>query len=484
MSPFPSVLPPSPRRRRRRRLAGALAVTLTAGVALALSPTGPTAAAAEAVCADFTRRVYTTVDPTRGAQLMTTVLGESLAGDARGLTRPGTGTLSAAPDPGTGLVPVTRLLRESDGQYLYRTTSTGVAEAVAAGYVSQGTVFHAATTGGACLRPVTELVKGEAHRYVSTAAERSQLVAAGWRNAGVVFHLGRGSLAQVFTIAVIPDTQQETKTPGDPRFLDRSRWLVANRDRLKLAFVTHTGDVTDWDTPDHYMYVTASAALAPLAGVVPYSLSIGNHDTAAVGPGGSAADPTMTKVLVRDTRTFNTYLAGGTAALAGRFEAGKVDNTFSTFRAGGLRWLVLNLELWPRPEAVEWARGVVAAHPRHNVVVNTHSYLDATGALVQSAGYGATSPQYLYDRLVSASPNVKIVVSGHTGTSFARVDHTPSGNVVNSFLLAMHDGRTNPVRLLEVNTTTDEVASYVYGPYTRTIFDAFATPPRPAEWVR
>ncbi|MCP2171255.1 metallophosphoesterase [Terracoccus luteus] len=484
MSPFRSA-PQSPSRpRRRRRLAGALCVTLAAGAALALSAAGTTAAAAEAQCSDFTRKVYTTLDPTRGAQLMTTVLGESLAGDARGLTVPATGTLSAAPEPGTGLVPVTRLLRESDGQYLYRTTADGVAAAVAAGYVSQGTAFHAATTGGSCLRPVTELVKGEAHRYVSTPAERSSLVASGWRNAGVVFHLGRGTLARVFTVAVIPDTQQETKTPGDPRFLDRSRWLVANRDRLGLAFVTHTGDVTDWDTPDHYMYATASAALTPLDGVVPYSLSIGNHDTAAVGPGGSAADPTMTKVLVRDTRTFNAYLGRGTAALGGRFEAGKVDNTYSTFSAGGLRWLVLNLELWPRAEAVAWAKGVVAAHPRHNVIVNTHSYLDATGALVQSAGYGATSPQYLYDQLVSTSPNVKIVVSGHTGTSFARVDRTPSGNVVNSFLLAMHDGRTNPVRLLEVNTTTDEVASYVYGPYTSTVFDAFATPPRPAGWVR
>ncbi|GLW10181.1 hypothetical protein Misp01_53100 [Microtetraspora sp. NBRC 13810] len=51
-------------------------------------------------------------------------------------------------------------------------------------------------------------------------------------------------------------------------------------------------------------------------------------------------------------------------AVQGRFEAGKVDNSFSAYDAGGVRWLVMTLELWPRTEVVNWAGNVVAA--RHS----------------------------------------------------------------------------------------------------------------------
>ena len=68
----------------------------------------------------------------------------------------------------------------------------------------------------------------------------------------------------------------------------------------------------------------------------------------------------------------------------GYFEAGKVDNTYSRFDAGGRHWLVLNLELWPRTAVVAWAQPVVASHPDDNVIVATHSYLTASGAIYQT----------------------------------------------------------------------------------------------------
>ena len=51
--------------------------------------------------------------------------------------------------------------------------------------------------------------------------------------------------------------------------------------------------------------------------------------------------------------------------------------------AGGYNWMVLTLELWPRNEAVDWAQAV-AAHPKHNVIVVTHSYLNANGTIYTS----------------------------------------------------------------------------------------------------
>ena len=278
-----------------------------------------------------------------------------------------------------------------------------------------------------------------------------------------------------FSFAVLPDTQQEVLSAGDSRFRNRTNWLVTNRTALDLRFVTHSGDVVNWDTPDHAQYVIAREAMRPLETArIPYSLAIGNHDTQATGPGGSARDPARTRELVRDTGVFNQFFtAGQFGGVAGRFEPGKVDNSFSTYQAGGVQWLVLTLELWPRAQAVTWARSVVAAHPRHNVVVVTHDYLDGNGNIGQGSGYGATSPQYLYDNLIKQYANIRLVFSGHTGIAGQRTDTGVNGNRIHSFLQTFHSNSTNPVRLIEVDTAADSLRTWIYAPFNNQSFPQY-----------
>ncbi|MDH2426567.1 carbohydrate-binding domain-containing protein [Sphaerisporangium sp. TRM90804] len=271
-----------------------------------------------------------------------------------------------------------------------------------------------------------------------------------------------------FSFAVMPDTQQEVLNARDTRFRHRSEWLAANRSELDLRFVTHSGDVVNWDTPDHSQYAIAQDAMRPLEEAkVPYSLAIGNHDTQATGVGGSARDPSRTRELVRDTTVFNRYFTRERyGAVEGWFEDGKVDNSFSTYEAGGTRWLVMTLELWPRVEAVDWAKEVVASHPDHNVVVVTHDYIDGNGNIERSAGYGATSPQYLFDNLIKQYANVKFVFSGHVGIAGNRVDTGVHGNKIYTFLQTFHSSTTNPVRLVEIDTAADALRTWIYAPYT------------------
>ena len=156
-----------------------------------------------------------------------------------------------------------------------------------------------------------------------------------------------------FTLAVIPDSQQEVLKPVDGRLEERMTWLVANREALNLKMVLHVGDLLNWDTPDHIQYVRASAALAVLdrAGL-PYALALGNHDTAATTVGGSAA-PGKVNANLRNTATYNTFFPlTRFKALGGVYEPGRIDTAYHTFTAGGLDWLVLNLELWARTGAV------------------------------------------------------------------------------------------------------------------------------------
>ena len=99
------------------------------------------------------------------------------------------------------------------------------------------------------------------------------------------------------------------------------------------------------------------------------------------------------------------------------FEAGKSENGYRTFEAGGLNWLVLDLELWARPQVITWAKDVVASHPKHNVIVLTHAFLDADGSVSTSnGGYGATAPSTLWDAL-DDYPNVVMIFSGRRGFS-------------------------------------------------------------------
>ncbi len=272
-----------------------------------------------------------------------------------------------------------------------------------------------------------------------------------------------------FSLAVIPDTQRELHEASDTRFDERMEWLVAKRSALDLRYVVHTGDVVDWDDPTHAMYERASAGFARLddAGIA-WSAAVGNHDTAAVCSGGSACPGGDASVDVRDTTTWNEYFpADRLARLGGTFEDGRSDNNWTTFDAGGRHWLVLTLELWPRPEVVDWADDIVATHPDHNVIVNTHMFLAQDGSISQTAGgYGATSPQYLYDRVIARRPNVKIVLSGHVGTFAHRVE-TIAGNKVVMLSGTWHSQTTNPVRQLQIDPSKGRVVSHTYAPRTR-----------------
>ncbi|OMH32516.1 hypothetical protein BGP79_08540 [Tersicoccus sp. Bi-70] len=399
--------------------------------------------------------------------------------------------------PASGLVPVYRLFNPRTNDFVLTFSATEIATRVAhGGYVKQGVSFYAAPAPSACTVPVKRFVKGNMHLLgVAGGTLDKRAAATGWRSEGKAFHVAplRAVAAPpvaappvaapppppvtapaptadtTFSIAVYPDTQQEVGSSG--RFLERTNWLLANRTKLDLRYVLHTGDVVNWGDKDPAQFTVASAAMAPLdrAGV-PYQMTIGNHDTAAVCPGGGGCPGKSARVGVRDTTTFNRFFP--TSRFPGEtfYEAGKVDNGYRTFTAGGVKWLSLNLELWPRPAVVDWARSVVASHPSYNVIVETHSYLTPTGAISTSSEYGSTTPQYLYDRLISQYANIRFVFSGHVGQSAYRTDTGVHGNKITSMLGTFHSNTTNPVRIVEINTATGTASTRVYGSHGNVTF--------------
>jgi 3',5'-cyclic AMP phosphodiesterase CpdA len=305
---------------------------------------------------------------------------------------------------------VHRLYRSANGDFVWIAGQSEITSATTNyGYTDSGPNFYASAESGACTQPVYRYLKNSKHRHAFSQAERDALAAAGWTYEKISFYAVPAAepVDTKFSIAILPDTQNEVRPTeprnlSDTRFRNRTQWLVDNADTLDLRFVAHSGDVVNWGERDAYQYTVAVDAVAPLAQAgIPFAFTPGNHDTRAVCAGGSACPGESASANVRLLPLFSEQFA-----VSGRYEAGKLDNYYTMFDAGGVDWLLLSLELWPRTQVINWAKTVVQTHPSHNVIVVTHMYIDGNGNIAtDNGGYGANSPRYLFDNLISQYAN-------------------------------------------------------------------------------
>jgi hypothetical protein len=216
-----------------------------------------------------------------------------------------------------------------------------------------------------------------------------------------------------FALAILPDTQYYVVRGGagtPEMFFEQTRWIATHRDAENIAFVLHEGDVTDLNTEGEWL--RGRAAMRVLDGVVPYAISPGNHDGLAQ--------------RVNLTERFNRHFAltdyERLPTFGGVFEAGKLDNGYHFFSAGGVDWMVLVLEFGPRDVVLTWANEVVAAHPERRVIVLTHAHLypDDTlqGAPEHQGNPTANGRQnngtHVWEKLLRRHANIAFVFNGHS----------------------------------------------------------------------
>ncbi|RWZ49863.1 metallophosphoesterase [Labedella phragmitis] len=488
--------------------------------------TATAASAATDDCTPLRQDVFQAVNPDSSQSLLTVSERETIrAADVWGFTESRGAVFEASPKKKDGLVPVYRLYK--DERFVWIPEKRGSDEIERAqsvfGWDLQKIDFWASPTPIDCGIGVHRLWNQELQtfRMEADSARVEALLADGWRDQGARFWVAPNDDAPTptpsptqsdpaptptpsptqsdpaptpapepepeqptpgpvppsespadadgtFSLAIIPDTQMEMGRTT--RFAQRNEWLVENKEELDLRYALHTGDVTNWGEKDPAQYTVASDAMKVLEdGGIPAAIAIGNHDTSAVCPGGASCPGENPSITIRDTPLFNeTFPATRYTNISAVYETGRVDNQVQIFSAGGADFLILTLELWPRTEVVEWAKEIVASHPGHNVIVNTHSYLEGDGSIMQGdGGYGATSPQYLYDELISRYANVKMVFSGHVGMSNQRTDVGVNGNRIASFLGGFHSP-LNPVKLVEVDVDAGTLTAEVHVPQTKT----------------
>lgn len=279
-----------------------------------------------------------------------------------------------------------------------------------------------------------------------------------------------------FQLVLLPDTQVYSERFPEI-FKAQTAWIAENAD--SITFVLHQGDITNRNTEEQWE--NAIEAIQILDDKVPFTFVGGNHD---MGDSGRAN--------TRDTEFLNRYLPyekySKMEGFGGAFEPEKMDNTWHTFKAGGLKWLILSLEFGPRDMVLEWAADLIEKHPSHKVIINTHAYMFSDDTNIsadrghswvpQRYGVGkltgkesANDGEMMWEKLVSQFPNVLMVVSGHvlndgTGRLISTGKH---GNKVYQ-VLANYQMNTNGgngfLRILKINPKEQKITIKSYSPYT------------------
>ena len=80
-----------------------------------------------------------------------------------------------------------------------------------------------------------------------------------------------------FTVVMLPDTQRYSMSRPD-LFCAQTEWVKRARDRENIVFVTQVGDIINDRSKIMSQWTVASNAMARLDGVVPWGVTLGNHD--------------------------------------------------------------------------------------------------------------------------------------------------------------------------------------------------------------
>lgn len=236
-----------------------------------------------------------------------------------------------------------------------------------------------------------------------------------------------------FTVVVIPDTQgyrgrgtkaqpESTATVTNDVFENHTRWIAANVEAQNIVLVSHVGDIVDRN--DHAEWRVARRCLDRLHGVVPYALTVGNHDMERDGNASLFQ------------RYFGTDRFRDFPWYGGTFEPDRPEqmisghnvNSFQLFSAEGVDFVHLSLECNAPDDVLVWADEVLTRHASRRALITTHMDLgiidkpttpegfvhDPKGRMRWTKIHGerGNSAEQMWDKLYRKHANLAFIFSG------------------------------------------------------------------------
>ena len=152
----------------------------------------------------------------------------------------------------------------------------------------------------------------------------------------------------------MPDTQFYSANYPDI-YTSQTQWIVDNKNALNIAYVAHVGDIVDnsdqtsqWQNAVTAMELLENPGTTELTDGIPYGVVPGNHD--------------------EPTENYNNYFGvsrfQGRGYYGGGYPSGSNDNNYTLFSAGGMDFIVINIEyLTPAAGVLQWADSLLKTHP-------------------------------------------------------------------------------------------------------------------------
>jgi Calcineurin-like phosphoesterase len=261
--------------------------------------------------------------------------------------------------------------------------------------------------------------------------------------------------AESFTIVMLPDTQYASEYWPEV-FRAQMAWVDAQQSARNIRYVIHVGDVVD-NSGQVVQWTNSKSAMGLPTDDVPYIIGPGNHD---LDPG--------TANTTRATTIYNTHYPRSRftplPSFGGTFPAAQNDNTYHTFTAGGVDWIVIALKYAPNDAEIAWANQIVSAHRNHNAILVTHAYQNGTTK--------DTNGTKLWTNLVSRHANFRFTFAGHYVNAGVITQAGTNGNVVNQVQADYQNStQRDPnsfLRIMTYNPATDSLDVKTYSPFLNT----------------
>jgi hypothetical protein len=214
-----------------------------------------------------------------------------------------------------------------------------------------------------------------------------------------------GEDLEPFTVVLLPDTQNYSEKYPET-YMAQMQWIRDNAEKENIAFVIHLGDVVQ-NFHAEKEWQAADAAHKILDGHVPYSMLPGNHDMKYVEEQITYETPLYDKYFPPERFT-------GQAWYGGHMGDNNVCN-YCTFKAADMDFLVVSLIFAPNQSMLDWADGVLKAHPDHRVILATHYHMRPEGRSSEEKPYGLDgyAGERLWNAFIKQHATIFMVVSGH-----------------------------------------------------------------------
>jgi len=273
---------------------------------------------------------------------------------------------------------------------------------------------------------------------------------------------------QPFTVVALPDTQEYTaEINGGAReiFTAQTQWIANHKDDSNIVFVLHEGDVTDGNSAPEWTNGRASMSL--LDGVVPYAITVGNHD----GLTGSQSQTALFNQFFPLSQFQNLPTFGGV------FESNCMDNCYHLFSAGGVDWLLLSLEFGPRDSVLAWANQIATNYPDRRVVVLIHAHVYEDNTLIGSSTKHIAAPTSygrmnngpdVWEKFLRHHANICAVFNGHSLGAGRLVGAGDYGNQVFQMLADYQGdalGGGGYLRIVQFFPDQDKMSVKSYSPF-------------------